>query len=113
MRTPAGKECDYYYEDFHRRSVQECRLLKHAPGPKWRTSDCEHCPVPNILWANASEDLVLEGEIKVGLLGIGRRVAVSAWCRKHSLAIDDPYVGCEICASERPSFTDFLEGHQE
>src|SRR5688572_8219728 len=31
MRTPAGKECDFYYEDFHRgRELQECRIQKAA-----------------------------------------------------------------------------------
>ena len=32
MRTPAGKECRFYYQDYNRgRNVQECRLIKANP----------------------------------------------------------------------------------
>jgi hypothetical protein len=111
MKTPAGKECRFYYQDFHRgRNKQECRLLKNAPGPAWKPSDCERCPVPDILWANASDTLELEARINVGFLGLGRKVDVRAWCSKHDIEIVDPYVGCEQCASERPGLADLLEG---
>lgn len=114
MKTPAGRECPYYYADFHRgRNRQECRLLNHAPGPKWKPSDCFHCPVPDIVWANSSDNMQLEGQIKVGLLGIGRHVEVTAWCKKHDVTIPDPYVGCELCAAERPNLADLLEGGTE
>ena len=111
MKTPAGKECRYYYEDFHRgRDRQECRLLQQSPdSPAWRPSDCDHCLVPDILWANASEHLELRALVKVGLLGIGRRVQVVARCRKHENEIEDPFVGCVECAAERPDLTAFLE----
>ena len=38
MRTPAGSQCPYYFEDFHRgRNRQECRLIDQTPrGCKWR-----------------------------------------------------------------------------
>ncbi len=111
MKTPAGTECRYYYEDFHRgRSVQECRLIKWAPGARgWQPSDCARCAVPGILWANASENLGLVAEIRPGLLGIGRQVTVKTFCKKHDIPISDPYVGCELCASERPTLADLLE----
>jgi hypothetical protein len=110
MKTPAGKECRYYYADFHRgRHREECRLLDQNPhSPDWKARDCSHCPVPDILWANASEDLRLHASVKIGLLGIGRRVQVEASCRKHDCQIEDPYVGCAQCAAERPGFADLL-----
>jgi len=103
MRTPAGKECKYYYEDFHRgRSRQECRLISAASGSKaWHPSDCSNCQVPDILWANSSEHLQLHAEIRTGIMGFGRRVGVTARCGKHNIVIEDPIVGCYICAKER------------
>ncbi|MBN1121435.1 MAG: hypothetical protein JXJ17_10165 [Anaerolineae bacterium] len=110
MITPAGKECRYYYEDFHRgRNVQECRLIKQsAKTQHWKPNDCEHCPVPAILWANASEHLDLKARVTAGFIGLGRKVEVTAWCRKHDMRIDDPYVGCEQCRAEKPQLSDFL-----
>ena len=110
MRTPAGKECPYYYADFHRgRNRQECRLLDENPhSPAWKARDCFRCPVPEILWANASEHLELQATVELGPLGIGRRVRVDATCRKHDCPIEDPYIGCVQCAAERPSIADLL-----
>ncbi len=110
MRTPAGKECRFYYEDFHRgRSRQECRLIGRISGVKaWRPADCGRCPVPEILWANSSEHLELSAEIVPGFLGLGRHVSVGARCRKHDAEIEDPYVGCVHCAAERPDITSLL-----
>ncbi len=114
MRTPDGRECRFYYEDFHRgRNRQECRLISKAAGARaWRPSDCSRCPVPDILRANASEYLELYAEIRPGVLGIGRHVDVVAWCRKHDHEIEDPYVGCRDCAAERPGFS-LLLGDEE
>lgn len=95
MKTPAGQECKYYYQDFHRgRNVQECRLVKgNLDSERWRTSDCEKCPVPNILLANADPDMVLSLTIKRGFLGFGRTLVVTAKSRTDGTIIDDPYVG--------------------
>ena len=103
MRTPAGKECRFYYQDFHRgRNRQECRLIQRNPDTKaWEPSDCENCPVPDILWANASPDLHLEAKIVSGLFGLGRRVEVKASCLRHQIPIEDAIVGCPRCAEER------------
>lgn len=110
MNTPAGQECKFYYQDFHRgNNRQECRLLDENPhSPAWKERDCFDCPVPGILRANASEDLRLRGTVKPGLVGIGRHVAVDAFCRKHDRRIDDPYVGCAQCAAERPNIADLF-----
>ena len=112
MRTPAGKECPHYYEDFHRgRNHQECRLLPEASS-YWQPEDCFQCPVPDILWANASEHLRLQATIKKGFLGFGRRIDVIAFCRKHNIKIKDPYTGCEQCATDKPNLAAFLNGSQ-
>ena len=60
MKTPAGKECKHYYQDFHRgRDIQECRLAKrNLDSEKWHPDDCSKCPVPEILMANADPDIV-------------------------------------------------------
>jgi hypothetical protein len=111
MKTPAGKECHYYYEDFNRgRNRQECRLLHTSQQMAWRPADCTHCPVPDILWANASPDLVLKASVNKGFLGFGRHIHVTAICKKHDIVIDDPFVGCRQCAKERPNLADLLEG---
>lgn len=104
-----------YYADFHRgRNVQECRLVERNPeSARWHPNDCTHCPVPDILYANASPHMRLKLTIKPGILGIGRRNLVEAYCDKHNLVIDDPIVGCPKCNAERPglnAFIDALEG---
>lgn len=112
MKTPAGRECHHYYEDFHRgRNRQECRLLLHASRQAaWRPTDCARCPVPDILWANASPNLRLAATINTGFFGIGRHVSVTAMCKKHDTIIEDPFVGCRQCAQERPTLADLAEG---
>lgn len=104
MRTPAGKECAHYYEDFHRgRNVQECRLNRLNPASMlWRPVDCSQCPVPDMLNANASPHLELKLTIKPRLLGLGRKVEVSASCLKHRVEIEDAFTGCPQCNAERP-----------
>lgn len=95
MRTPAGKECKYYYEDFHRgRDIQECRLAKRNPdSEKWHPNDCSKCPVPDILMANADPDMELTLTIKRGFLGFGRKLEVTAKSLRDGTSIEDPYVG--------------------
>ncbi len=103
MRTPAGSECRFYYQDFHRgRNLQECRNIKANPASlAWQPSDCARCPVPSILNANSSPDLELTVTVKTHLLGLRRRVEVSAFCIRHQIPIENPYVGCPLDAQER------------
>lgn len=110
MRTPAGKECRFYYQDFHRgRAVQECRLVQANPqSADWQPKDCNQCPVPDILQANGNPDLVLQGSIEKGFLGLNRRMEVSAFCSKHMIDVPQPKVGCPQCAKERPGLQDLL-----
>ena len=111
MITPSGKECRFYYQDYFRgRSEQECRLGKANPrSPDWRPADCAGCPVPDILRANSSPDLVLEATVKPGLLGINRHISVYAFCSKHLIEVEKPEVGCPSCASERPGLRELFE----
>jgi hypothetical protein len=109
MRTPAGKECRYYFQDYHRgRSVQECRLASENPASlRWRAHHCAACPVPDILNANASPDLHLQLTIKPRLLGLGSRIETVASCLKHRVPVDDPFIGCAQCNAERPGMDIF------
>lgn len=109
MRTPAGTECKHFYEDYNRgRNIRECRLVKANPDSlPWRPFDCQKCPVPAILQANASPDLELTLTIRTRLLGFVRTAEVSAWCIKHRAHVDNPHIGCEQCNAERPGLDIF------
>lgn len=111
MRTPAGKECRYYYEDFNRgRNLQECRLVKANPySARWHPNDCAKCPIPAILAANASRNLELELTIRSTLLGFRRVFEVTASCAKHRVPIEDPFVGCPQCNAENPGLDVFRQ----
>lgn len=119
MRTPSGRECRHYYEDFHRgRNVQECRLVRgNAESLAWKPSDCNQCPVPDILNANASPDLELKLTIKTRVFGMGRRLEVSASCLRHNIPIEDAFIGCPECNKERNQgldlFRQALEGDDD
>ena len=111
MRTPAGKDCRFYYADYNRgRNIQECRLIKSNPDSlRWQPKYCSQCPVPDILNANASPDMELTLTVVPRLLGLGRRLEVKAYCTKHRIPITDPYVGCPKCIAERPSLDLFRQ----
>jgi hypothetical protein len=115
MRTPAGQECPHYYEDFNRgREIQECRLVRANPETaQWRPKDCERCPVPEIVRANASPHMRLTLTIRPSLMGFVRRMEVQAWCDKHDIAIDDPYVGCPLCAEDNPGLQLFKQALED
>jgi hypothetical protein len=101
MRTPAGVECRYYYEDFNRgRQVQECRLIeRNRRSLPWTPDLCAKCRVPEVLRANGSPDLQLELAV-VRRLGLFKRLELTATCRRHGIEIADPLRGCERCAAE-------------
>ncbi|MCP4416723.1 MAG: hypothetical protein GY805_08875 [Chloroflexi bacterium] len=111
MKTSAGKECRFYYQNFHRgHSDQECRLIMGNPrSEEWRPTDCGNCPVPEILLANSNPDLVLEAAIEKGFLGLNRRVEVKAFCSRHLIDVIKPHVGCPQCASEKPGLPDLFD----
>ena len=108
MKVPTtGKECPYFYGDYYRgREHEECRLLSNASS-EWTSKDCKACPVPDILLANSCPNMILTGEIKKGLLGVGRKVVINAYCKKNSS-------GCQksLCWLWRmPSHSRSLQGN--
>lgn len=111
MRTPAGKDCRFYYQDYNRgRNQHECRLIKgNRDSLPWQPKYCAQCPVPDILNANASPDLELTLTVRPRLIGLGRKLEISAFCIKHRIPIEDPYVGCPRCIAERPGLDVFKQ----
>ncbi len=103
MKTPYGKECKFYYTDYYRgRETEECRLIQANPASEsWRPALCQTCPVPDILQANGSLNLVLQAHVAKSLLGLLRKVEVTAYCREHHVEIQDPKRGCEQCRAQR------------
>jgi len=101
MRTPAGKECPYFYGDYFRgRNQEECRLLPGtSPEMTWTPALCNDCPVPGITRANACEHMVLTARVERRLLGLIRRVEVVVYCRKCECDVEDPHIGCGQCHS--------------
>jgi hypothetical protein len=99
MRTPAGTECRYYYEDFHRgRARQECRLiLAERDSLPWKPHLCSACAVPAVLRANGSPHLHLRLSARKRF-GLFTRLHLVAVCREHATELDDPYRGCPDCA---------------
>lgn len=98
MRTPAGKECPWFYGDYYRgRNVEECRLLK-AAGQQWTRDLCRTCPVPAIALANACEYLKLRPRVTRPISAIfQRRAQVSAYCEKVKRDVFEPQIGCGEC----------------
>lgn len=112
MQTPAGTECPYYYEDFHRgRNRQDCRLIERTPGGGKYTPDlCSSCRVPEIVRANACEHMVLEARVVSGFLGLRRRVEVTASCTRSLDVVEEPEIGCGQCHLDIPTFIEPEDG---
>ena len=91
MRVPTtGKECPYFYGDYHRgKHHEECRLLKNT-NPPWELKYCTTCPVPEITRVNACPHMILSGVIKSSLFGLKKRVVVSAYCTKTHQNVENP-----------------------
>lgn len=98
MKVPTtGKECPYFYGDYHRgKHHEECRLIVDST-PHWEIKYCQNCPVPEIVRANSCPHMILSGEIKSGFLNLNRKVVVTAYCTKTHVEVDNPYVGCGEC----------------
>lgn len=98
--------------------MQECRLIKsNRDSLPWRAADCSRCPVPDILNANADPDMELTVTVETRLMGLGRKLDVEAYCARHRVKIDDPYVGCTIHNQEKAEALDIfrqaLEGEDD
>ena len=105
MRTPAGKECKYFYGDYFRgRSTEECRLLQ-AANERWSRDLCKTCPVPDVLRANACEFLRLRATLgRPVSAAFQRRVQISAYCEKVGRVVAEPEIGCGECHPLPPEF---------
>lgn len=104
MRTPDGRECKFYYRQANPRykEIEECRIPTTELSVNWKPSYCASCPIPNILLANASPNLQLNLTIRPAFLGLGKpKMRVQAYCSKHDIPVDDPYVGCPHCNNEK------------
>jgi len=99
MRTPAGKECRYFYGDYYRgRNHEECRLLMSAVSPlNWTPDLCSTCPVPEILLANACEYLLFEPVLTRPFPYTRRKVSVKTRCTKTLREVPEPEIGCGDC----------------
>ena len=108
MRTPAGKECQYFYGDYYRgRSREECRLLASVSPPlNWSRDLCNNCPVPDILRANACQEMLLQPRIERPFPFIKRQVSVQAFCSRSGRSGFDPHIGCGECHNLPPVFTE-------
>jgi hypothetical protein len=106
MRTPAGSECKYFYGNYFRgRKDEECRLIGNAPPPNHWTPDlCQKCPVPEIILANACQNMELSARVRRSMLGIIKKVEVTAYCNKAQQVVAEPHVGCGQCHPLPPEF---------
>jgi hypothetical protein len=106
VKTPAGTECRFFYGDYYRgKNLEECRLVGNVLPPNdWTPDLCKTCPVPAILRANACPHMVFQGEVKSLVLGMRRRVVVSAYCTKSEKVVKEPEIGCGICHPLPPGF---------
>ena len=103
MKTPAGKECSYFYGNYHRgRNEEECRLLPEGTRG-WTSKLCASCPIPGYLQANSCEHMRYRAHIESGWQTLFRaRMKVSAHCAKSASTVKDPHIGCGQC---HPSLT--------
>lgn len=99
MKTPAGKECRYFYGDYHRgRNHEECRLLSSATPPlEWKPELCFSCPVPGILLSNACEWMILKPRLVRPFPFLKKEVRVEPYCSKTNRSGFDPHIGCGEC----------------
>jgi len=104
MRTPFGKNCRFFYGDYHRgRNQEECRLLSSS-GFNWSLYLCEKCLVPDILLANGCEHMQLNPELKKAAFFLRPQVQISAYCEKSKSGVDKPRVGCGQCHPSLDAF---------
>jgi hypothetical protein len=97
MLTPTGKECRYFYGDYHRgRKNEECRLLNPA-NLIWSPYLCEKCPIPDILLANACENIEYSPKLEKPFFFMKPQVRISAFCVKSNASVNEPRIGCGQC----------------
>ncbi len=97
MRTPAGKDCRFFYGNYFRgRNTEECQLLESAKI-HWARDLCFNCPVPDILLANACPHMILLPRVVRAFPFIKRKVQVTTQCSRTQREGFDPHIGCGEC----------------
>lgn len=105
MKTPAGKECEYFYGDYFRgRSLEECRLLKDH-GHTWSGYLCQECPVPEIKLANSCQHQKMTPSLKRPLFFMRPQVHIDAYCTNTQKVVTEPRAGCGQC---HPNILEFV-----
>lgn len=102
MRTPNGRECSFYYADYHRRVTGKelCRLIEGSSGARhWTSALCADCPVPDIQAANQCANMILHARIgkRPWHFWERPRLLVQATCKRNGKPVPNPYVGCGQC----------------
>lgn len=64
---------------------------------RWTPDLCRTCAVPRIHRANACPRMILDARVRPGLLGLGRRVIITASCTRSLSEVAEPEVGCGLC----------------
>lgn len=104
MKTPAGKDCTYFYGDYFRgKSQEECRLLKDH-NLSWQPYMCQECPVPEIILANSCQHQRLTPNLKRPIFFQRPQVNINAYCLKTEQTVAEPRVGCGQCHPELKEF---------
>lgn len=98
MRTPAGKDCTFFYGDYFRgRDEEECRLLKDHEL-EWTPDLCSNCSIPDIELANACEFMQFTPKVERALIIVGKKqVYIDTYCSKCTCSVDEPRIGCGQC----------------
>jgi hypothetical protein len=97
MITPAGKECSFFFGDYHRgRNHEECRLLLDHKLD-WIQDFCQNCPIPGIQQANGCENLVFSPKIYRPLLILKQQIQIDTYCKKSNKRVKVPEIGCGEC----------------
>lgn len=100
MNKPVN--CRYFYGDYHRgKNLERCRLLEKNPDLErpWRRKLCDTCPVPEMLIASNSRDLLLEADVRRKFLRDQVEVTFAV-CAKHMIELSDGHY-CPQCAAEQ------------
>ena len=97
MKTPAGKECSFFFGDYYRgRDREECRLLTDH-DLQWKPNLCLTCRMPGIQQANGCENMIFTPTLFRPLLILKQQVRLDAFCKKNNVKVDVPEIGCGDC----------------
>lgn len=77
-----------------------------SPPLPWSPDMCRTCPVPDILRANACDNMILDPHVDRPFPFIRRQVSVSSYCLKTKREGFDPHLGCGECHPLPPVFTE-------